>query len=269
VDGTGGVPQDFRLLRHYAHGAKQVFSADRWALTGDAGAFLDPFYSPGSDFISISNTYITELVCRSLDGSGIRIAASVYEKAYQTFYASGLSLYEGQYPLFGNPAVMPLKILWDYTYYWAVSGPLYFTGQLTAVDVLLTGHRSLTKAVQLNKRMQEFFRQWDRVEDSPVSGRFLDCAAAPTPWELNARLREPVVSSDVVPRLRANVRLLEEVAAEIASVARRRHQALPAPVARPATQYGAQHGAHLGAHLGASYDVLGLTGDAAADEMCA
>ncbi|MCA1713608.1 MAG: tryptophan 7-halogenase, partial [Gammaproteobacteria bacterium] len=54
--------QDFLFLRHFSHGCKQVFSASRWALTGDAGLFLDPFYSPGSDFIAISNTYICDLI---------------------------------------------------------------------------------------------------------------------------------------------------------------------------------------------------------------
>ncbi|MEO7149549.1 MAG: tryptophan 7-halogenase, partial [Rhodanobacteraceae bacterium] len=46
---------DFAFLRNVSYGCKQVFSADRWALTGEAGVFLDPFYSPGSDFIAIGN----------------------------------------------------------------------------------------------------------------------------------------------------------------------------------------------------------------------
>ena len=32
-------------------------SAERWALVGEAGAFADPFYSPGSDFIGYGNTF--------------------------------------------------------------------------------------------------------------------------------------------------------------------------------------------------------------------
>ncbi len=36
---------DFLVLRHFAHGSRQLFSADQWALTGEAGLFLDPFYS--------------------------------------------------------------------------------------------------------------------------------------------------------------------------------------------------------------------------------
>ena len=56
--------QDFVALRRFSYGCKRVFSGTRWALTGEAGVFLDPFYSPGSDFIAISNTYITELVAK-------------------------------------------------------------------------------------------------------------------------------------------------------------------------------------------------------------
>jgi flavin-dependent dehydrogenase len=40
--------QDFVYERHFSHGCKQVFSAQRWAITGVAGVFLDPFYSPAA-----------------------------------------------------------------------------------------------------------------------------------------------------------------------------------------------------------------------------
>ena len=50
--------QDFLFLRHFSYGCKRVFSGDRWALTGEAGVFLDPFYSPGSDYIGISLSLI-------------------------------------------------------------------------------------------------------------------------------------------------------------------------------------------------------------------
>ncbi|MBL0272350.1 MAG: tryptophan 7-halogenase [Chitinophagaceae bacterium] len=38
---------DFKGMKHFAYATKQFYSADRWAVTGDAGAFMDPFYSPG------------------------------------------------------------------------------------------------------------------------------------------------------------------------------------------------------------------------------
>ena len=69
--------QDFAFFKRFSYGCKQVYSADRWALTGEAGLFLDPFYSPGSDFIAIGNTYITELVAR--DRAGLLLQAERVE----------------------------------------------------------------------------------------------------------------------------------------------------------------------------------------------
>ena len=54
--------QDFAFFKRFSYGCRQVYDGNsRWALTGEAGLFLDPFYSPGGDFIGISNTYVTEL----------------------------------------------------------------------------------------------------------------------------------------------------------------------------------------------------------------
>ena len=57
VKGHREYLQDFRAIKHYSVECKQVFSAQRWGITGEAGFFHDPFYSPGSDFIAISNTF--------------------------------------------------------------------------------------------------------------------------------------------------------------------------------------------------------------------
>ncbi len=85
--------QDFIALRRFSYGCKRVFSPRRWALTGEAGLFLDPFYSPGTDFIAIANTYITELICRDRAGSSIEMHAGIYEQIYFSFYESTLALY--------------------------------------------------------------------------------------------------------------------------------------------------------------------------------
>ncbi|HEV7491607.1 MAG TPA: tryptophan 7-halogenase, partial [Rhodanobacteraceae bacterium] len=77
---------DFLFLRGFSHGCKQVFSGDRWALTGDAGVFLDPFYSPGSDFIAIANTYITELIALDRANQPLGPYARMYEQLYMSFY---------------------------------------------------------------------------------------------------------------------------------------------------------------------------------------
>jgi flavin-dependent dehydrogenase len=136
LDGKRHLLQDFAFLRKFSYGCKQVFSGHRWALTGEAGLFLDPFYSPGSDFIAMANTYITDLVAHDRAGRTIEARARLYDQIYHSFYESTLALYQGQYPLFGDPEVLPVKVIWDYSYYWGVLSQIFFQHRLTDLALL-------------------------------------------------------------------------------------------------------------------------------------
>jgi hypothetical protein len=68
LDGKREKLQDFAFFKRFSYDCSQVFSEHRWALAGEAGRVLDPFYSPGSDFIAIGNTYITDLIARDRAG---------------------------------------------------------------------------------------------------------------------------------------------------------------------------------------------------------
>jgi 2-polyprenyl-6-methoxyphenol hydroxylase-like FAD-dependent oxidoreductase len=46
----------------YSYDAKQTISPGRWALSGMAGRFTDPLYSPGSDLIATYNTLIIDAI---------------------------------------------------------------------------------------------------------------------------------------------------------------------------------------------------------------
>ena len=248
----GAELQDYMKLKHFSHGSKQVFSANRWACTGDAGMFLDPFYSPGSDFIAISNTYITELVHRQLDGHGIRIATKLFETVYQTLFSTGLSIYQGQYPLFGNAKVMPAKVMWDICYYWSLAGPLYFAGKLTSIPTLVAVRRTLDRAVALNTTMQAFFRSWDTVEGGEVRTGFIDPSKIDTAWELITHLSDQPPNG-VANLLRGNLGLMHEIAAEIVGVAQTDHPELARP--KPVRAWDGTV-----AHFGHVYETVGVGG---------
>jgi flavin-dependent dehydrogenase len=214
--------QDFRFLRHFSHDCAHVYSADRWALTGEAGVFLDPFYSPGSDFIGISNGYVTDLIARDFAGERIAARASVYEQLYFSFYRSTLALYEGQYPLFGNLPVMSVKIIWDYAYYWGVLAPLFIAGRLTDLSFITRLRAELQGAQQLNLRMQKFFRDWhDQAADSAAGN--VDQSKVRWLAQLNQELTLEDTAEDLHQRLNANIRELRRLAAEVTGEVRLRH----------------------------------------------
>ena len=137
LEGKRDKLQDFAFFRRFSYGCRQVYDGRRrWALTGEAGLFLDPFYSPGGDFIAISNTYVTELVAQDRAGAPVALYADLYQRIYFSFYEAMLPIYTGQYGLFGDPEVLPVKVLWDYTYYWGVMCQLFFQRRLTDLPAL-------------------------------------------------------------------------------------------------------------------------------------
>lgn len=228
LDSKRHLLQDFAFFKRFSYGCKQVFSADRWALTGEAGLFLDPFYSPGSDFIAISNTYITELV--SLDRRGERLGAraQIYDQLFHSFYESTMALYTHQYPLFGDPEVLPVKVIWDYTYYWGVLAQFFFHGRLTDLSVISALRGELARCQQLNVAVQRFLREWSGLSTRRNPAVMLDQARMPWFAELNRSLTDVLDAGAFVMRIRESTRRLEQLAAEIVLRARADHPGLDA-----------------------------------------
>ncbi len=226
LEGKRELLQDFVALRRFSYGCKRVFSSARWAITGEAGVFLDPFYSPGSDFIAIGNTYITELIARDLAGEAIAPYARIYEQFYFSFYRSTLALYTNQYPMFGDPEVMPVKVIWDYTYYWGVLCQLFFQNRLTDLTMLTRLRAELTLTMELNQAVQTFLREWAKVSAQRNSAVMLDQARLDWFAELNRGLRDALDDAGFKARVRENTALLKTLAAEIAATALADHPQL-------------------------------------------
>ena len=218
--------QDFSFLRNVSYGCKQVFSGQHWALTGEAGVFLDPFYSPGNDFIAIANTYITELIARDRAGDAVERTARIYERFYLSFYESTLSLYLDQYPMFGDPEVFPVKVLWDYTYYWGVLCQLYFQRRLADIAALGALQEELNSSKALNFAMQDFLREWSALSGRRNPPIMLDQAKLEWFAELNRGLRDDLDDAGFAERVRANARQLRTLACEIVETAKAAHAGL-------------------------------------------
>jgi hypothetical protein len=219
---------DFHFLRHFSHGCRELFSARRWAITGEAGLFLDPFYSPGSDFIAISNYYIAELVARDRAGRDFAAHADIYQQLLRSFYDAMMTLYRGQYALFGDARVMPVKVIWDYTFYWALLAPLYYAGKLTDLGLVGRLRPQFADAAALNGAMQALLREWGARNTGPLppDGRLLDQYRIDWFHEMNRALGDKLDDAALYARLCANVARMRWLAAEILERARAAHPAL-------------------------------------------
>ena len=190
-------------------------SSDRWALTGEAGLFLDPFYSPGSDFIAIGNTYIVDLIRRDFAGERFGREARLYENLYFSFYRNTLALYQDQYPMFGHAELMPLKVMWDYAYYWGILCQFFFQNRLTDMALFTRLAEPLQRCEELNRDMQRFLREAAGDGVGRGGAKWFDQQRLPWFAEMNRGLRDVLSVDALEQRIRANATMLESLAAEI------------------------------------------------------
>jgi hypothetical protein len=226
--------QDFAFFRRFSYDCEQVFSAQRWALAGEAGRFLDPFYSPGSDFIAIGNTYITELIGRDRAGQPLGAHVKIYEQIFRSFYDSTMTLYLDQYGLFGDPEVLPIKIIWDYAYYWSVLAPLFFGNRLTDMASLSFLRDELALCQTLNLAVQNLLREWSQLSQKRNPAVMFDQAAAPWFVELNRSLEDRLDDAAFRAKLRASALRLRALATEIMDRGCGEHATLDADALRAA-----------------------------------
>jgi len=202
---------DFKYLKNLSQDCRQVWSKDRWALTGESGVFADPFYSPGTDFIAIGNTFICDLIRRERLQSKIDIHVVVYQRMYQSFFESTMSLFEKQYAGFGDTRLMVIKSTWDYAYYWSVLAWLFFRELMTDIAFVKSVQPDLARAQALNATVQSEFRKRASENRSDCGkSRFFDQLAIPVLANLSAALTQPGSNPEL--ELGENCRRLESLA---------------------------------------------------------
>lgn len=210
--------EDFRCYREYSYGADKVFSSERWATVGEAGTFLDPFYSPGSDFIALANCFVTRAIDEDLR-TGSAAVADLYDGWFLRCFDEALHTFRGMLPCFGNPRVMTAKIYWDNLQYWSFlcqyfmqrgyEMPIALQAQILDEGSLFsTSHR----------RAQALFRTWHRLtrEDALPEPRHV--WLPPIPSLLASTyldLQRRVSADEMLPMLRAKRAVIEEMLAEL------------------------------------------------------
>ncbi len=118
--------------RYYAH---LPYFVDRyvgpgWTCVGDAGGFLDPFYSPGLDQMAFSVWSRTRLILEDFAGAAPEAMAQKYAdhnrrygRYFRYFYDS---IYKDKYYVMGDYDTMTTAFLLDTAlYYFAAIMPLY------------------------------------------------------------------------------------------------------------------------------------------------
>ena len=209
---------DFRCYREYSYSASRMLSSERWATVGEAAVFVDPFYSPGSDYIALANTFVTRAIREDLD-TGEASEADQLSAWFLRLFDESVVTFRGMMPAFGNPRVMTAKIYWDNLQYWSFLCQYYFQ---RAYDFPLAHQQQVLEegghfAVS-HVRAQALFRRWHELAKDHPLGEARNVYLPPVPSLLaNAYLdlQRKLAPEELLPLLRDKRALTEEVLAEL------------------------------------------------------
>lgn len=217
--GEGDGLMDFKILKHYAHHTQKVYSTDRWGTTGESGPFLDPLYSPGTDFIAMNNGWLSDLILRDLAGEDIESRMTIYEQCHLALVDAWIPIYQDKYLLMGNTQIMVIKIFWDWAVYWAVPSHLFANKAFTNISVLrelFVSKRGLgRKFEQLHKIMQDLFLEWLPYENQTFSNRYIDPFDLKVLQKFQQDIEVQHEPAALIEQIDKNMNLLEQLAVAI------------------------------------------------------
>jgi len=209
--------QDFRVMKDYSYNCEQVFSDERWCLTGEAAVALDPLYSSGGDLIAISNGMICDLIVHDLHGEDIEERAAIHNQIFLILTESWVGIYAQQYSLMGNAQIMTAKVIWDTAVYWAIPGLLYFQDifcRLADAPVVVT---SLARFSVLSDHIQAFFRDWLTIAPGNAAPTFIRYYDFDFMIRLQTGMLAKLSEAEQEVQFTANVRFIEQLAGQLVS----------------------------------------------------
>jgi flavin-dependent dehydrogenase len=227
--------EDFLRIEDFSYDVQRTYSADRWGLVGEAAAFSDPLFSPGSDFIAYSNTFASDLIVRDLEGEEISDRLDYYNGLYQRAFAVSCSRYRDMYPVLGNSWVGCALLMWSF--YADHSGLVLLAvkDKLTDYEFMRSVDAELDCLFRLGTNMYELFRRWNVLERKIRPPAFLG-AIPVTISGLQGLVKEFPDDEALREELRIHVRNAEAMAV---AMFHRAAAALPEapPAERPVNPY--------------------------------
>ncbi|MEM7534632.1 MAG: tryptophan 7-halogenase [Chloroflexota bacterium] len=206
-------PLDFKCMRHYSHSSKQVFSTQRWSCVGEAGVFVDPYYSPGTDMIGFANTMTTAMIQQDFEETLSDETVTHYNQFLIGLNDALTQSIQSGYPSFGQETIMAARLLWDFTAAWSLNCAYMFNDSY--LDP--ANHRKLNKVTAgfypLRQQMIRLFATWSQTTRGRLSYEFFDYLSLDFLADLRLRnLQTNKTVDELIADQEANMMVIEELA---------------------------------------------------------
>ncbi|HUG70817.1 MAG TPA: NAD(P)-binding protein [Pirellulaceae bacterium] len=155
---------DFSAYKDFAHGCRETINPARWAMSGEAGRFTDPLYSPGSDFIALHNTLIVDAILTD-DPRELKRKCWLYEMLMESMYNSLLPTYAASYDVLGDQEAFVLKYTWELSVYFSFFVFPFINELATDAEFVPAFLSRFSRLGDMNAKVQQFlsgFYQWKK-----------------------------------------------------------------------------------------------------------
>jgi flavin-dependent dehydrogenase len=156
-------------FKSYSYDCVQTINPARWAMSGDAGRFSDPLYSPGSDLIAIYNTLIVDAI-RTDDAQELSKKCTVHEQLMRAMYSAYLPSYTMTYNTLGDQEVFSLKYVWELSIYFGFYVFPFINDFFTDRRFVAGFLRAFSRLGAINPGMHKLlsgYYQWKKVHAKP------------------------------------------------------------------------------------------------------
>lgn len=208
---------DFHCLFRYSHDTDCSWSEQRWALVGEAGAFVDPLYSSGTDFIGLANTFTCELIARDLAGEALGQHCQRMNERYRAFVLNTTELFRSAAPVYGHPRAMAAKVYFDNFGYWAFMAQ-YFQRRAYRWDERCHDAftRCGTRFIECSGHVQALLRAWAEIAPEAPQPGFVPLPKFPSlAVDAYLDLQREWSPEAALERLRERMGQAEQMAAEL------------------------------------------------------
>jgi len=161
---------DQSSIKDFSYDCRQTISKSRWALSGEAGRFTDPLYSPGSDLISLHNTLITDAILTD-DADELAAKCWMYEQLMEVFYQGTVPAYAMTYGALGDQEAFVLKYTWELSIYFAFYVFPFINDFFTDRRFLMSYLVKFSRLGSINRNLQSLisaYYEWKKARGQPA-----------------------------------------------------------------------------------------------------
>src|SRR5882672_621273 len=167
---------DHSGIKDFSYDCARTISPSHWALSGEAGRFTDPLYSPGGDLISLYNTMITDSILTE-SAAELEVKTRLYERLMEAVYEAYVPTYAVSYDALGDQEAFTLKYTWELTVYFSFYVFPFINDLFTDRQFLTIFFVRFAILGPINRNLQAFISSyycWKRDTQAPLHTRVLN-----------------------------------------------------------------------------------------------